>query len=109
MVGTADLQKERLTGFEIGFDCSEFPALTKYIAAASASASDSSSRSAKSGSGGIGALDQSKIGGKGRILRQLGAEDVTDSSEETRDVWDVWVVGMGMDMGRSLSVHTCHR
>ena len=53
-VGSADLQKDR---FGIDFDHKEFPALTRYIAAASASASDSS---AKSGSGCKGALDQSK-------------------------------------------------
>ena len=49
----------------------EFAALTKYIAAPSAS--DSSSKSPKSGSGGIGALDQIKTGGKGRIIEAVGS------------------------------------
>ena len=42
-------------------------------------------------------------------MRQFGGEDGTDSSEETRDVWEVWDVGMGMDIGGSLSMHFCHR
>ena len=59
-----------------GFDGSECSALTTYTAAsasASASASDSSSKSAKSGSVGIGALDQIKTGGKGRMIEAVGS------------------------------------
>ena len=73
LVGTADLQKHRLTCFETGFDCKDFPPLTKYIAEASASAGDSSSKSAKLGSGGIGAPDQIKTGGKGRMIEAVGS------------------------------------
>ena len=99
---SADLRKDCLCCFEKakfeGLDDKDFPALTAYLAAASAS----SSNHVESGSGGTGALDQTRQYREGR-LRQLGTEDGTDSSEEAGRVW-VWrillirslLLGMGM-------------
>ena len=79
----------RNNSLEIGFDSREFPALTKYIAAASASVSDSST---KSGSGGKEALDQNKTVGTERIIEAVrsGGRDglIGGSGKSFADVVD---------------------